>query len=445
MATISTHNGSSLSREHNIRDPRYQAKDGHIHADRPHETWIDEPVRDAYERIFGEAVREYNEHQKRADRQISDYYRQIVDDKQKHPAYEMIIGVYKGSDEHGCDKQTGYSIMREFVDTWSERNPHLELIGAYYHDDEDGEPHVHLDYIPVADGYKRGLSVQNGLNKALEQQGFIGKSIKQTPQIQWEARENAVLEEICRAHGLEIEHPKDMDFHRETNRYKREMDALERDRQEYQTTEIDPLKRERGKLTRQIDKLTAELERTRQERDTAQQELKRVIDQKTTASAIKVPSALSKLFGQSTDTITVDREAYHELMSLGRQISNDLSKTEKLHADMTNYQAHYDKAKALESQARSDRKLAKQELADAKELREHADAYIEQGIEQRAQQKFDDFMHENFDSVPHGRAERLEQFVSTIQNAQGTRLIDSFNRQEQERKRSLEHSWGMHL
>lgn len=68
--------------------------------------------------------------------------------------------------------------MQEFVSTWQERNPNLELIGAYYHADEQGEPHIHLDYIPVAHGYKRGLETQTGLVKALQEQGFE-KTVKQ--------------------------------------------------------------------------------------------------------------------------------------------------------------------------------------------------------------------------------------------------------------------------
>lgn len=52
------------------------------------------------------------------------------------------------------------------------RNPNLELIGAYIHSDE-ATIHAHLDYIPVATGYKKGLVIQNGLVKALDQQGFI--------------------------------------------------------------------------------------------------------------------------------------------------------------------------------------------------------------------------------------------------------------------------------
>ena len=205
MATISTHNGSSVSRGHNIRNERCISKDGHIDLTRKHEIWIDEAPRAAYERIFGDAVRAYNE-TVRADRQIKDYYNHVRDDAKRKCCYEMIIGVYPSEGEE-IPEENGKAIMQMFVQGWKERNPSLELIGAYYHADEQGKaPHVHIDYIPVAHGYKNGPKTQNALVKALGEQGFI-KQGKATAQILWEKRENELLEMICRKHGVTVEHP----------------------------------------------------------------------------------------------------------------------------------------------------------------------------------------------------------------------------------------------
>ena len=60
--TISTHNGSAAHRDHNIRTPFVVESQTHIDrnlADR-NETLIDEPHREAYQWIFGEALAEYN-------------------------------------------------------------------------------------------------------------------------------------------------------------------------------------------------------------------------------------------------------------------------------------------------------------------------------------------------------------------------------------------------
>lgn len=206
--TISTHNGTAVAREHNIRNEKVVSKENHIDPNGIHETWIDEPIRQAYERLFGESVRNYNNKQTRADRKIDSYYNTICKDKKKHPVYEMIIGVY-GKSEDGsliCSAEQGKAIMQKFVEDWSRRNPNLELIGAYYHADEDGEPHVHLDYVPVAHGYVKGMETQTGLVKALGEQGFE-KNGRATAQIQWEKRENDYLTSLCEDVGLTVIHP----------------------------------------------------------------------------------------------------------------------------------------------------------------------------------------------------------------------------------------------
>ena len=206
--TISTHNGSQVAREHNIRNPKVTSKEPHIQQGGNFEIWKDEKPQDAYKRIFGQAVEDYNAKQKRADRRIADYYKHICNDKKKHPVYEMIITVGDRNDykDGRLTEETAKSILREFVDGWQERNPHLVLIGAYYHADEQGAPHAHLDYIPVATGYKRGLETQSALVKALEQQGFTHNG-KETEQIQWQRRENAHLESLCLNRGIEVTHP----------------------------------------------------------------------------------------------------------------------------------------------------------------------------------------------------------------------------------------------
>lgn len=222
MATIATHNGSAAHRDHNLRG-RSTDKQVHIEKGGLHETWLDEAPRVAYDRLFGDAVEAYNAKQNRDERKIKDYYNKIARDEKKHPVYEMIIGVYGGVPEDACK-----AILHEFVDDWKRRNPSLELIGAYYHADEQGEPHVHLDYIPVARGYKRGMETQTGLVKALGQQGFF-KQGNETAQMAWQRRENQALESICLEYGLQIEHPqKDKGVeHLHTKAYKAQQELAE--------------------------------------------------------------------------------------------------------------------------------------------------------------------------------------------------------------------------
>lgn len=205
MATIATHNGSTVARQHNIRNRRVTDKEDHIDPSGEYEIWHDERLEDAYQRIFSRAQAEYNSRQTREERKISDYLTQVKNDNKQHPVYEMIVGVYPAQDE-SISKDTQHDILRQYVDEWTKRNPNMEMIGAYYHADEQGQPHVHIDYIPVGHNYERGMKTRNGLNRALAGQG-IHKTGKETAQIQWERQENKALEKICMDKGISVDHP----------------------------------------------------------------------------------------------------------------------------------------------------------------------------------------------------------------------------------------------
>ena len=217
MATISTHNGSTFSQRHNRRDRKITDKEKHIKKDGHFEIWGDVDIKKAYAIIFDKAVQEYNENQKRKDRQIKDYYEKIEKDKKKKVGYEMIVGVY-GDDSTLEQKK---EILREFASNWSKRNKNLVMCGCYFHLDEcSKDPHIHITYFPVYRSNK-GLKLQNGLDKALEQQGIqCGTSIHETRQILWERRENAYLEMLCNDKGLEVQRSKETRQHENTTKYK---------------------------------------------------------------------------------------------------------------------------------------------------------------------------------------------------------------------------------
>lgn len=227
--TISTHNGSQVARQHNLRNPKVIAKEDHIDPNGHFEVWLDEDPKEAYERLFGKAVQDYNAKQTREDRKVIDYYRQICEDKKKHPVYELIIGIYgkKADGTPICSKNDGRRILRAFVEDWQRRNPHLAVCGVYYHCDEsvgvNGSQvgHVHIDYIPVGDGFSRGMATQSSLSRALEQQGFISQGLNNTAQMQWESRENQFLATLCAHAGFEVVRGKGGKEHLDTATYKK--------------------------------------------------------------------------------------------------------------------------------------------------------------------------------------------------------------------------------
>lgn len=245
-ATISTHNGSRFSQKHNRRDPAVVSKEKHINPNGKYEIWLDIDIKTAYKQVFEEARLEYNQKQKRKDRQIEDYYEHIKNDKKKNVGYELIVGVY----DSNVSTEEKRAILYEYAKGFKNRNKSLFVTGIYYHNDEMGkDPHLHITYFGVAKDCNRGMKIQNSLDKALEQQGIVsGTSIHETRQINWQRSENAYLEKLCIDKGIHVEHPKERKNHLETDIYKLQMAKQEIQKQindlEQRKVDIETLKKE---------------------------------------------------------------------------------------------------------------------------------------------------------------------------------------------------------
>lgn len=171
-------------------------------------TLVDLNIRQAYQSIFGKAVAEYNNKQRRSDRKIEDYYSYIQKSKNGEKLfYEDILQWGKKEDfQNEETREKAKRALIEYVDTFEQRNPNLKLIGAYIHMDE-ASPHLHLDYIPVAHNYKRGLSARNSLDRAMKEMGFIPEkeSRQNNATKMWKENERSYFGDICRNMGLSVE------------------------------------------------------------------------------------------------------------------------------------------------------------------------------------------------------------------------------------------------
>ena len=176
--------------------------------------YIQEPLKDAYEKCFGQALRDYNAAQKRKDRQKDDYLKEIENSGNKEKTfYENIVQIGKKTDtpvtdENGAlteEAKVAIEVLDRYAKTFQERNPNLYLFNCVMHLDE-ATPHLHIDYIPVAHGYKNGMKTRNSLTKAFQQMGFAkAVSRKQNETVAWQEREREYLTELCREKGIEIE------------------------------------------------------------------------------------------------------------------------------------------------------------------------------------------------------------------------------------------------
>lgn len=204
------------SRRHNVR--AYKNMPDHIDLQLTpmNETLVDVPLWQFYRDTFQPAIDEYNARQKRADRKLPDamqYLKEIqaeTGDKARKPYYETFVQVGDKNDTGIKDCEKEKNILKKFIKEWDRRNPNMKLIGAYIHaDEQNGTVHAHIDWVPIGTNYQRGMKIQNGLKRALKQQGFEGTSRKFNGYLGWQESERAALAAIAREYGIERKETKE--------------------------------------------------------------------------------------------------------------------------------------------------------------------------------------------------------------------------------------------
>lgn len=217
-----------------VIDKDYRDKEVHVSADGEFEIWCDKGVYQTYKENFEDSIKEYNSKQKRKDRKIIDtegdeitaYIKsikeskrgkqkktvskknkdgsvqevEITNDNGQRILYELVVSAgncNKQRDERGriqytadgheihfqrVEKEINKRAIRRFCEEFEMNYQNFKIALCAYHADEQylnargnyewGIEHAHIDFIPVADGYTRGLTKQAGMRKALEQMGF---------------------------------------------------------------------------------------------------------------------------------------------------------------------------------------------------------------------------------------------------------------------------------
>lgn len=152
---------------------------GHVKADK-----VDENVHiltqtedEAYEELFGEAVKKYDEKQgsKHKDRQYGSAkaYKTSMKHKKngQKAAYELVFtfGNKEDWDKTGpYSQETSNEIFKEVFDRMDEKFPNFKFFNVAIHNDESGAPHMHADFIPYTTGNKRGLETQVNMTGAMK-------------------------------------------------------------------------------------------------------------------------------------------------------------------------------------------------------------------------------------------------------------------------------------
>ena len=157
---------------------------------------VNRPIEEVYEACFGAAAEAYNAKQVEkghAERQIPDYLEHVRKDKKLNEMYEFVVQL--GNMEEHPDPEIAAAIYREWLDGFSHRyGAQFCIKQAIIHMDE-AVAHMHVEVVPVAES-KRGLAVQNSMNKAVKQAG-------QADYKDMLAGWDEILTEVMKAYGIE--------------------------------------------------------------------------------------------------------------------------------------------------------------------------------------------------------------------------------------------------
>lgn len=186
---------------------------------------VQKDIKELYQEEFGEVLENYNAKQKRNDRKIDNYYKHIQSSKKTSLQQEMIVQVGDMKDfNYRADYEKANEILLEWFKDFEKRNPNLKVYNAVIHNDE-ASPHMHLNFVPVASGYKRGLEKQVSFDRAITQQDATLD--KTRPFDDWREKEVQLLEKALKERGIERKLVGTNEY-KDVNEYKEKKD-LERE------------------------------------------------------------------------------------------------------------------------------------------------------------------------------------------------------------------------
>lgn len=192
--------------EHNNRQKSHCRGNKDINWDKSEKniTFVKKDVYETFKELFEPAIEEYNQRQLREDRKktIEGYYESVC--KNQRPYEEMIIALTDKGDY--ISEQEYEKIYREYLEKFQRYYTNLVVVNATVHMDEKGSPHMHLDYIPVAEGYKQGLSKRYSISKSLENLGFKPEKAtrKNNAMMHFHKEQKQIFNDIVMDNGIPV-------------------------------------------------------------------------------------------------------------------------------------------------------------------------------------------------------------------------------------------------
>ena len=134
----------------------------------------------------------------------------LIANPKAEKARDMLEIYYKGGRynrvgngiNQRLEKVDDPSIEADFeLPSFEERNPNFAVACSVMHNDEwHGTPHLHIDFVPIGEGYKKGPEKQLGFERALACMGYTDRI---TAFYEWRDKERQILKDICNCYGIE--------------------------------------------------------------------------------------------------------------------------------------------------------------------------------------------------------------------------------------------------
>lgn len=329
-------NKTNIKHNNRTMSDKDKERNSHIDESRSHENvyLVQKDLKELYQEEFGEALENYNAKQKRNDRKIDDYFKHIQSSKKTALQQEMIVQVGDLYDfPMRKDYEKGNEILLEWFEDFEKRNPNLKVYNAVIHNDE-ATPHMHLNFVPVASGYKRGLEKQVSFDRAIIQQNPALD--KTRPFDDWREKEVQLLEEKLLDRGIERKLV-GTNSYKDVNEYKEKQDLLN----EIAVLEgkVDEKKNEFLAISKNVPDKNLVLKPKRKEIKTEivpKMFGKPEIHQKETGNYVFTPKQMEQLETIVTAAVAVKKD-YERLQSMKPVIENEKLREEVYQKTNENY------------------------------------------------------------------------------------------------------------
>lgn len=346
------HNNRTMSEKEKERNP-------HINESRSDENkyLVQKDLKELYQEEFGGALEDYNAKQKRNDRKIDNYYKHIESSKKTSLQQEMIVQVGDLNDFfNSADYEKGNEILLEWFEKFEERNPNLKVYNAVIHNDE-ASPHLHLNFVPVASEYKRGLEKQVSFDRAITQQDSTLD--KTRPFDDWREKEVLLLEKLLVERGIErklvgTNEYKDVNEYKEKKDLEQEIASLE--------GKIDKKKKELIDLSEVLPREKLDIKIRPEIKTEVKQKLfgDAEITKKKTGNHVLTSEQLKELTGYVNAALAVSKD-YERLQS------TDLVQENKgLHREIDSLRGHLGESQKENQNLISKNKTLKSDISDLK-------------------------------------------------------------------------------